>query len=45
MKTKSKLGGKKISRKEAFKNLGDPKMWERERVALMKKFKEKPKLK
>ena len=39
------LSGKKISREEALEGLGDPSTWEAHKEAVMKKFREKPKVK
>jgi hypothetical protein len=40
---KSGLGGRKISRKEAYRGLGDPKTWKKDHEALMREFRKKPK--
>ena len=36
------IHGKKISRKQALKGLGDPKTWEKDKKRLMKEFRSKP---
>lgn len=40
---KSPISGKKISRKEAYKDLGDPKTWEKESKKFYKEFRKRPK--
>jgi WD40 repeat protein len=42
---KTPLGGRPISRKEAFKGLGDPKTWEKFSEAVYAEFRAKPKIK
>jgi hypothetical protein len=42
---KTPLGGQPISRKEAFKGLGDPKMWKKFSDAVYAEFRAKPKMK
>lgn len=37
-----KLSGKKITRKQAMKGLGDPSTWDAYKKALEKEFKKKP---
>jgi hypothetical protein len=41
---KTPLGGRPISRKEAFKGLGDPKTWAKESNAVYAEFRAKPKI-
>jgi hypothetical protein len=36
------IGGKRISRKEAYKGLGNPKNWESEKQKILNEFKAKP---
>ena len=42
---KTPLGGRQISRKEAFKGLGNPKTWEKFSEAVYAEFRAKPKMK
>ena len=42
---KTPLGGRPISRKEAFKGLGDPKTWKKFSDAVYAEFRAKPKIK
>ncbi len=42
---KTPLGGRPISRKEAFKGLGDPKTWKKSSEAVNAEFRAKPKMK
>jgi len=37
------LSGKKISKRQAYKGLGDPSTWEKEKEVLMKEFRARPK--
>ena len=37
------IGGKPVSRREVYKELGDPKTWPAHKVKVMKEFKRKPK--
>jgi len=39
---KSPIGGRQITRKEAFKGLGDPKTWQNEAKAVYAEFRAKP---
>jgi len=42
MKTKQPIGGRKISRKEALRGLGDPRTWQAEAAAVYAEFSAKP---
>ena len=41
--SKSHISGRQITRKEAYKGLGDPKKWKKESVAVYAEFRAKPK--
>lgn len=43
MRKKSGLGGRRISREEAMKGLGDPKTWKKDADKLYREFRKKPK--